>query len=63
MWDNQLFRQQRVDLQIEENDKVEMRLKSTEKKKKTISLKLGQDQLRVLYNIQSYFFSPRMSIA
>ena len=63
MWDNQLFRQQRVDLQFEENDKVEMRLKSTEKKKKTISLKLGQDQLRVLYNIQSYFFSPRMSIA
>ena len=34
MWDNQLFRQQRVDLQFEENDKVEMRLKSTEKKKK-----------------------------
>ena len=62
MWDNQLFRQQRVDLQFEENDKVEMRLKSTEKKK-TISLKLGQDQLCVLYNIQSYFFSPRMSIA
>ena len=33
MWDNQRFRQQRVDLQFEENDKVEMRLKSTEKKK------------------------------
>ena len=31
MWDNQLFRQQRIDLQFEENDKVEMRLKSTEK--------------------------------
>ena len=41
------------DLQFEENDKVEMRLKSTEKK---ISLKLGQEKLCVLYNIQSYFF-------
>ena len=32
MSDNQRFRQQHVDLQFEENDKVEMRLKSTEKK-------------------------------
>ena len=62
MWDNQLFRQQRVDLQFEENDKVKMLLKSSEKKK-TISLKLGQEKLCVLYNIQSYFFSPRISIA
>ena len=48
------------DLQFEGNDKVEMRLKSTEKKK---SLKLGQEKLCVLYNIQSYFFSLRISIA
>ena len=55
MWANQLFRQQGVDLQFEEDDKVVMRLKSTEKKK-TTALKFGQEKLCVLYNIQSYFF-------
>ena len=34
MWDHQLFRQHSVDLQFEENDKVKMLLKSSEKKKK-----------------------------
>ena len=49
MWDNQLFRQQRVDLQFEENDKVEMRLKSTEKKKKNnISQTWSGSALRVI---------------
>ena len=48
MWDNQLFPQQRVDLQFEENDKVEMRLKSTEKKKNNISQTWSGSALRVI---------------
>ena len=48
MWDNQLFRQQRVDLQFEENDKVEMRLKSTEKKTNNISQTWSGSALRVI---------------
>lgn len=47
MWDNQLFRQQRVDLQFEENDKVEMRLKSTEKRS-NISQTWSGKALRVI---------------
>ena len=48
MWDNQLFRQQRVDLQFEENDKVKMLLKSSEKKKNNISQTWSGKALRVI---------------
>ena len=48
MWDNQLFRQQRVDLQFEENDKFEMRLKSTEKKNNNISQTWSGSASRVI---------------
>ena len=56
MWDNQLFRQQRVDLQFEENDKVEMRLKSTEKKNNNISQTWSGSASRVMsYPILLFF--------